>query len=325
MSGELRIRKPSRVSISAPVLLIHTSVPFDLLMGKSKRKQLAKKQLSKSKKSNDPFSKAKSKNPYASAGVGGNRFDIKDNLKAKHTVLGRKVKGRSRDVARARTIRRDEQESLLRPAIQNSKKVNTFVDKRLGEDDDTIDQDERDLQRFIKVQKDRFKGGKKGKFNLEDEKSSGGLTLTHNGQSINDLDFSGHQGMDEDEDDELGGRVVEQLHFGGGTVGGAGNHSGGPDVTKSRDEIYKELIAKSKMYKAQRQQQKSIDMDEQNKLDGELDELRAMLDFRPKKSKKEEEFEAMMKRAGLSKDGNGDGNGEADSSSSSGSSSSNGT
>jgi hypothetical protein len=75
-------------------------------MGKSKRKQLAKKQLSKSKKrTSDPFSRAK--NIHASAGVGGNRFDIKDNLKAKHSVLGRKVKGRSRDVARARTLRRD--------------------------------------------------------------------------------------------------------------------------------------------------------------------------------------------------------------------------
>jgi len=279
-------------------------------MGKSKRKQLAKKQLSKSKKkSSDPFIKAK--NPYASAGVGGNRFDIKDNLKAKHSVLGRKVKGRSRDVARARTMRREEQESMLRPAIQNADKVNTFIDKRLGEGDETLDQEERDLQRFIKVQKDRFRttgkgGGKSNKFNLEgdDEGSSssgGGLTLTHGGRAINDLDFSGHQGMDDDEDDELGGRVVERLHFGGGDSDGHGNQG---DAIKSRDEIYKELIAKSKMYKAQRQQQKRVDEEEQDKLDDEMDELRRMLDFRPKKTSKEQEFDAMMARAGLSKDGN---------------------
>jgi nucleolar protein 14 len=284
-------------------------------MGKSKRKQLARKQLSKTKKkTSDPFSRAKNPNPYASSGVGGNRFDIKDNLKAKHSVLGRKVKGRSRDVARARTLRRDEHESTLRPAIQNAHKVNTFVDKRLGEDDETLDQDDRDLKRFIKVQKDRFRttgghggSGKTNKFNLvggEEDDAMGGLTLTHAGQAVDDLDFSGHHGSDDDEreeDEQLGGNVVERLHFGSGSTTGGDQHG---EVTKTREEIYKELIAKSKMYKAQRQQQKAVDGQEQESLDAEMDELRSMLDFRPKgKSKKEEEFEAMMERAGLNKDG----------------------
>ena len=285
-------------------------------MGKSKRKQLGKKQLSHIRKPSDPFARAKvQKSVYASAGVGGNRFDIKDNRTQKNIVLGQKVKGRSRDVARARTLRREDQESTLRPAIRNADKVNTFKDSRLGEGDDSIDQDERDLQRFIKVQKDRFRttgktGSKSSKFNLEstESSSSGGLTLTHGGRALDDLDFSGHQGLDEDEDDQLGGRIVERLHFGGGAAGSGGAaRSGGDesgDVNKSREDIYKELIAKSKMYKAERQKQKRVDEEEQDLLDGELENLRSMLDFRPKKTKKETELEAMLQRAGLNKDGN---------------------
>ena len=48
-------------------------------------------------------------------------------------------------------------------------KVNTFLDRRIGEQDSTMDQEEKDLQRFIKAQKERFLGGRKkgSKFNLD--------------------------------------------------------------------------------------------------------------------------------------------------------------
>ncbi len=76
---------------------------------------------------------------------------------------------------------------------------------------------------------------------------------------------------------------------------------GGGDAHKSRDEIYKELIAKSKAYKAERQKQKIEDEMALEKLDDELDGLRGLLNFRPKKAdSKQAEFDAMMRRAGLS-------------------------
>jgi len=130
-----------------------------------KRKQLARKQgtasraATKRNRATDLFARAKSHD--FSSRTTHNKFDIKDNKRAKHVVLGRKVKGRSRDVSRARMLRQTELEANLRPAMHAAHKVNTFLDRRIGEQDSTMDQEEKDLQRFIKAQKERFLGGRK--------------------------------------------------------------------------------------------------------------------------------------------------------------------
>ena len=188
-------------------------------------------------------------------------------------------------------------------------KANTFLDRRIGEQDETMNQEERDLQRFIRAQKERFRGsgsGKKGsKFNLEGgDDDAGEDTLTHGGKSVNELDFGRHlreDGYGSDED-MLGDEIVDQLHFGGGAAreGNMLGGSTGPNGhKKTREEIYRELIAKSKAYKAERQQQKREDMEEQDRLDGEMDELTKLLSFRQKKKSKKDEMEEMMKRAGV--------------------------
>ena len=132
----------------------------------------------------------------------------------------------------------------------------------------------------------RQRSGKKGsKFNLEGGGLAGRDTLTPGGNSVNELDFGRHlreDGYGSDED-MLGDEIVDQLHFGGGAAreGNMLGGSTGPNGhKKTREEIYRELIAKSKAYKAERQQQKREDMEEQDRLDGEMDELTKLLSFR---------------------------------------------
>ena len=277
-----------------------------------KRRQLARKQAvssraaTKKNRTSDLFSRAKL-HDFSSRSTF-NKFDIRDNKKQKHVVLGRKVKGRSRDVSRARAVRQAELEESLRPAMSASGKANSFVDRRIGENDNSMDQEERDLQRFIRAQKDRFRtaGKKRGSmFNLggEDAEDGEADVLTHGGKSVNEIDFGQHKGEEgfDSGDDMLNSDVVERLHFGGGSEGnmlggGRGDSSSAP---KTRDEIYRELIAKSKAYKAERQRQKREDEEEQDRLDEELDELRGLLNFREKKPSKKDEMQEMMKRAGL--------------------------
>lgn len=55
--------------------------------------------------------------------------------------------------------------------------------------------------------------------------------------------------------------VVNQLHFGGG------RDQGESDTTKSAREIYAELVAKSKIYKAEKQREREEDQSIREKLD----------------------------------------------------------
>lgn len=74
------------------------------------------------------------------------------------------------------------------------------------------------------------------------------------------------------EDDDIDGDVVGAAHFGGFEEGEEGDRS-----NKSRNEIMKEVIAKSKYYKMLRQQAKDENEDLRMELDAEVDDVRALL------------------------------------------------
>jgi nucleolar protein 14 len=94
------------------------------------------------------------------------------------------------------------------------------------------------------------------------------------GQNINDMDSFDNAGLelaDSDDDGVIDANVVNQLHFGGF------NPDEDPNTKKSRNEIMKEVIAKSKMHKRERQQQKEHDLDLVEQVDGDLDLMRSLL------------------------------------------------
>ena len=233
-------------------------------------------------------------------------FDLQGNRKQKHYVLGRKTKGAVRNVALAKKRDAEQREATLRPMLDSDGKANTFEDKRFGEGQD-ISEEEKDLMRFKKIQADRFNPSRgKRNFNIEDDdegdgsgslsNAAPGFELTHGGKPLNELrnmqfDEVDSRMQENAEYDGLGAEIVEQLHFGGG----AGTSSNS-DVKKTREEIYAELISKSKKFRAERAKQKAQDDVEMDRLDDALDDIRGLLSFQPSKPSKKDELKDMMRR-----------------------------
>ena len=169
------------------------------------------------------------------------------------------------------------------------RKSNAFVDRRFGEDDETLTPDERNLLRFQKQRQRELAGSK---FALPDEDAGGAdeEPLTHLGRSLAELDDM-HQGWASDDDDagfdkRMDEQMTRDLHFGGGFLpskssrevsgGGAAEGDDGdedPTRRKSKKEVMEEIIAKSKMHKAVKAQQKEEDVVALEKLDNAWAEL----------------------------------------------------
>lgn len=94
---------------------------------------------------------------------------------------------------------------------QDRDRVGGIVDRRFGENDPTMNPEERMLERFTRERQRESKGAL---FNLEDEDE-----LTHYGRSLSKLDDFDNVGLALDDEDEDGGqidsRTVQKVHFGG--------------------------------------------------------------------------------------------------------------
>ena len=215
-----------------------------------------------------------------------NPFDVQNNKRAKQNVLGKKTKGAKRNVSEAKIRSAATRDEVLLGELKQRGKVNTFVDKRFGENKTDVSQEEKDLARFIKLQSNRLQNKGKTKFNLSEGTDS--IQLTHRGQAITARNFLGSRGRHDDdgeEDEALSADIVDQLHFGGGTG------SMRPDGTKkTKEEIYAEIIEKSKRYKSERHRQKALDEKEMDALDGDLDDIRGLLDFKPSRAQERQEM-----------------------------------
>lgn len=132
------------------------------------------------------------------------------------------------------------------------------------------------LERFTREKQSRAKGG--AMFNLEEE-----ADLTHYGQSLAGLDdFDETElGYSDDNDDEnrggISGDIVGHSHFGGFDEAPEETHEDGRPKTKA--EIMKEVIAKSKFHKHERQKEKEEMDDITKELDDELEDIRGLLGF----------------------------------------------
>ncbi|KAJ1556968.1 nucleolar complex protein 14, partial [Nowakowskiella sp. JEL0078] len=166
-----------------------------------------------------------------------NPFELK-TTKLKHAVFNDKVKGvvgrpgvthKKGELARKKT---------LLVEMKKMKKESAFTDRRFGENDPNVSMEDKVLQRFVKEKTKRT--DKRSIFNLEEE------TLTHLGQSL-DVATEYVPPMEDDDDNAMSSDFVSRMNFGGST--NSNNDSG----YRSRTEIMNEVIAKSKMYKAERQ------------------------------------------------------------------------
>ncbi|ORZ09154.1 nucleolar protein 14 [Absidia repens] len=111
------------------------------------------------------------------------------------------------------------------------------------------------------------------------------MNLTHYGQSLADIDDFDDTGLalsDEEDNGQLDRSIVNKMHF-GGFDDDEKEAKDDTDRPKSKNEVMKELIAKSKMHKYERQMAKQEDDDIRAGLDEDLNDIRGLLNIEKRK------------------------------------------
>jgi nucleolar protein 14 len=216
----------------------------------------------------------------------GNPFEMTARVKRpKHLVHNRPVsKPKSTKQALENLQKRQK---TLRSNLKDSKKANTFIDRRIGQYDADMTQDDRMLARLVKERTRQSK--KSSKFQLEDDDND--KFLTHKGKK---LDPNKSEVLYSDDEDEHGGNleaVDTELHFGGSGLSsmGSSNPYGnslatGTDLSQlygqTRKSELDDLIARRKAMKAEKMEAKETQIDTFEKMDDNFGELSALLRYR---------------------------------------------
>ncbi|KIW47620.1 uncharacterized protein PV06_00299 [Exophiala oligosperma] len=209
-----------------------------------------------------------------------NAFEVKGPRREKFEVASaKKSQASSVRPGVTRGLGEERRRETLLKEMQSRNKVGGLLDRRFGENDPTMTPEERAAERFARQNERKLR--KTSMFNLEDD-SEEEMTLTHGGRS---LDFGGDIQDDFDEGDVAASddnvddfeaqndRPRKKLRLEDSLDDGSEEDGEMPERRKTKNEVMKEIIAKSKMYKAERQAAKADDDD----LRAELD--KGMADF----------------------------------------------
>ncbi|KAK9318455.1 nucleolar protein 14 [Lipomyces starkeyi] len=202
-----------------------------------------------------------------------NPFDIKTTRQKHGDILGRKVQGAVGKPGLSKQIGEENRRRTLKKELERKNKVGAVIDRRFGETDPTMTPEEKMLERFTRERQTRSSRSST-LFNLEDDDMYDADTLTHFGQSLSlehdDFD-SGNQVSADDDNSDLKRRAPVPDYT------GDESDIEEPERKKSKNEVMKEIIAKSKMYKHERQKAKEEDLEAIESLDGELHDLQSLL------------------------------------------------
>lgn len=199
-----------------------------------------------------------------------NPFEVKAPArKEKYEVASARISKPSIDrPGVTRGLGEERRRDTLLKEIQSRNKVGGMLDRRFGEDDPNMTPEQKAAERFARQNERKMR--KTAMFNLEDD-SDEEMVLTHGGRSL-DLGNGGQDDFDEDDvgpSDEETDRPSKRLRLDATENDDNNNEEDGglPQRRKTKNEVMKEIITKSKMYKAERQAAKADD-----------DEIRAELD-----------------------------------------------
>ncbi|KAI9720370.1 MAG: hypothetical protein M1812_002876 [Candelaria pacifica] len=214
-------------------------------------------------------------NPFeVKAPARGNKFEYT----SRNGVGSRLTKGVVGRPGVTKGLGEENRRRTLLVEMQRRQKVGGIVDRRFGEDDPTMTPDQKMLERFTKETQKRAKGSS---FDLEESEEEG--QLTHFGQSLR---FNKETTMIDDFDegdvrlsDDENPRKRRRLSMPGPNDElSAGDEAEGlPERRKSKAEVMKEVMAKSKSHKYERQQVREDDDDLREQLDKELPNLFEMI------------------------------------------------
>lgn len=213
-----------------------------------------------------------------------NPFDVKV-AKKKHDIGGRNVRGSVGRPGLSKLSGEEARMEARRQELLNKGKVGGIYDRRFGENDTGMNPEEKMLERFTRERQLRSNAGGRNKsiFSLDDDDETGEnemMTLTHSGEALNFKHAfdSGDLGVSDEEDEEMRAirenrrKLAEERGMGAMGINledmeGVQMQEEGTGRKKSKDEVMKEIIAKSKYYKAERQMEREKDqaiIDEMN-------------------------------------------------------------
>ncbi|KAI1082873.1 Nop14-like protein [Whalleya microplaca] len=213
-----------------------------------------------------------------------NPFDLKHNVRGpkfqvttNKPATGNVAQGRPSE---AKALGEERRRQTLLVEMNRRHKVGGILDRRFGEDDPHMSLEEKMQERFVR-EKQHHK--KSSMFDLEDDEPAEGLT--HLGQS---LSFDDPKLVDDFEENDLSAgsddaasdnehRSSKRMRPSDTHDGDGDQVEGQPEKKKTKQEVMKEVIAKSKFHKAERQAAKDEDEDLREELDKELPELQALL------------------------------------------------
>lgn len=217
-----------------------------------------------------------------------NPFEVKQasrNVKFQVTNANN-INGRGGERAKsrpgvARSLGEEVRKRTLLPEMQRRNKSGGLIDRRIGEDDPSMNPEDRALQRYAR-ERLRNKGSM---FDLEvGDDDDGGLThggkaLDLNGMPITD-DYDDQ--VEERADDPEGEEAFLKRRFmtmdDAVPIDSDGDaDTGEPARKKTRTEVMKEVMAKSKLHKYERQKAKEDDDDLRDELDKGLSDLMGLL------------------------------------------------
>ncbi|XP_057337915.1 nucleolar protein 14 homolog [Microplitis mediator] len=198
-----------------------------------------------------------------------NPFEVHFN-KDKHKVLGKKSKSDRGlpGVARSKAI--NKRKHTLLPEFTQKDKLNFFMDRRIGEHNRGMTQEEKSMARFAA---EKIKSHKQDIFNLNDDE-----VLTHKGQTLEEIEKFEDPRSDDEFDDEdgrnangyLDKKFVAEAHFGGGILSKS-------EGAASRSDLLNQLIYESKKRKAEKQKISEQNRSKTEELDSQWKDLLPIL------------------------------------------------
>lgn len=127
------------------------------------------------------------------------------------------------------------------------------------------------------------------KFDLDsEEEDMQSIQLTHGGKALDEtFDFRDDKQLLDRKDDNwrLDDGIVENLHFGGKTID---NHNEEDDffkVKKTKEEVFKEIVTKSKIFKAAKAELRDQNEELIDQLDGDFGDIFPLLETKAKVAK----------------------------------------
>jgi nucleolar protein 14 len=204
------------------------------------------------------------------------KFDVTSNKAVKKT-------GGSRPGV-TKGLGEERRRATLLKEIQSRSKVGGLLDRRFGENDPKMTPEQRAAERFARQSERKLM--KNSIFALDDEDEEE-MQLTHGGRSLafgienahGDFGDAEVETASDDDDDQP--RKRKRLSEEDSQDESADAEDGIPERKKSKQEVMREVIAKSKLYKYERQQAKEDDDDLRAELDRGLPEFYEALQRQP--------------------------------------------